>query len=87
MTTQLDIRQLPDKPSYCFAWHYDEEDDVYVVYIVFNTVPAYLRTSMVLVDDSTAMQLCDKLNSSLGLDRKAWTNMVNSTIGDGSPGP
>ena len=69
-------RELPDNPLYAFTPSYDFAEQVQQIRIVFQDVPGYIPTAMVCLTVPDAEDLCDKLNSRLGLDRDAWTALV-----------
>ena len=61
--------QVPDNPNYCFVPAYDIEDEVQQIRIVIEGMAGYVPTALVALTVSDAEEICDKLNSRLGLDR------------------
>ena len=72
--------QVPDNPNYCFVPAYDIEDEVRQIRIVIEGMAGYVPTALVALTVSDAEEICDKLNSRLGLDRDAWTALAAKSM-------
>ena len=77
---------LPDDPVYAFAPEYDLPDQPQQIRIVFENMSGYVPTAMVALTLADALRLCDRLNAALGHDRKAWTELVGSSMATGRHG-
>ena len=83
----MTAQTLPDEPNFCFAPAYDVETEVQQIHIVIEGLAGHVPTALVTLDIDDAMNICDKLNRRLGLDREAWTAMVAVSMHaeDGDP--
>ena len=76
----MTAQTLPDEPDYCFAPAYDVETDVQQIRIVIEGLAGHVPTALVTLDLEDALNICDKLNRRLGLDRQAWTALVAASM-------
>lgn len=76
----MTAQTLPDEPNYCFAPAYDVEADVQQIRLVIEGLAGHVPTALVALDLDDALGICDRLNSRLGYDRKAWTAMVAASM-------
>ena len=76
----MTAQTLPDEPNYCFAPAYDVETEVQQIRIVIEGLAGHVPTALVTLDLDAALDICDKLNRRLGLDREAWTAMVAASM-------
>ncbi len=83
----MTAQTLPDEPNFCFAPAYDVETEVQQIHIVIEGLAGHVPTALVTLDLDQALDICDKLNRRLGLDREAWTAMVAESMRaeDGDP--
>ena len=66
------MQTLPDNPIFAFTPAYEFPDQHQQIRIVFEGLAGYVPTALVALDLDQAEDLCDRLNSRLGLDREAW---------------
>ena len=66
------MQTLPDNPIFAFTPAYESPDRHQQIRIVFEGLAGYIPTALVALDLDQAEDLCDRLNSRLGLDREAW---------------
>ena len=78
---------IPDNPNFCFAPAYDVETDVQQIRIVIEGLAGHVPTAMIALDLDGALDICDKLNRRLGLDREAWTAMAAGSMRAETPEP
>ena len=76
----MTAQTLPDEPNFCFAPAYDVETEVQQIRIVIEGLAGHIPTALVTLDLEQALDICDKLNRRLGLDREAWTAMVAESM-------
>ena len=76
----MTAQTLPDNPNFCFAPAYDVETDVQQIRIVIEGLAGHVPTAMIALDLDGALDICDKLNRRLGLDREAWTAMTAASM-------
>ena len=76
----MTAQTLPDEPNYCFVPAYDVEADVQQIRIVIEGLAGHVPTALVALDLDGALDICDKLNRRLGLDREAWTAMAAASM-------
>ena len=76
----MTAQTLPDNPNFCFVPAYDVEADVQQIRIVIEGLAGHVPTALVTLDLDDALNICDKLNRRLGLDREAWTAMVAASM-------
>ena len=84
----MTAQTLPDNPNFCFAPAYDVETDVQQIRIVIEGMAGQVPTALVTLDArKCSIDICDKLNRRLGLDREAWQAMVAASMRaeDGDP--
>ena len=67
---------LPDEPAYAFCPAADSHDGPFQIRIAVEDMAVSIPTSLFAVSLSEAFGLCDRLNRRLGLDRAAWTALV-----------
>ena len=72
--------QVPDEPNFWFVPAYDVETDVQQIRIVIEGLAGHVPTALVTLDLDDALNICDKLNHRLGLDREAWTAMAAASM-------
>ena len=77
---------LPEDPVYAFAPSYDFPDRHQQIRIVFEGMDGYVPTALVALSLQDALELCDRLNAKLGLDREAWTRLVDRSMRPPTPG-
>ena len=76
----MTAQTLPDEPNFCFAPAWDVETEVQQIRIVIEGLAGHVPTALVTLDIDQALDICDKLNRRLGLDREAWTAMVAESM-------
>ena len=59
---------------------YDVEDEVQQIRIVIEGMAGHVPTALVALTMDDALNICDKLNRRLGLDREAWTAMAAASM-------
>ena len=67
---------LPDDPAYAFCPAGEDHDGPFQIRIAVEDMAVSIPTSLFAVSLSEAFGLCDRLNRRLGLDRAAWTALV-----------
>ena len=67
---------LPDEPAYAFCPAGDSHDGPFQIRIAVEDMAIAIPTSMIAVSLTDALRMCDRLNRKLGLDRAAWTALV-----------
>ena len=65
----MTAQTLPDEPNFCFCPAYDVETEVQQIRIVIEGLAGHVPTALVSLDLENALDICDKLNRRLGLDR------------------
>jgi len=78
--TAMTAQTLPDEPNFCFCPAYDVETEMQQIRIVIEGLAGHVPTALVSLDLENALDICDKLNRRLGLDREAWQAMVAASI-------
>jgi len=78
--TAITAQNLPEDPNFCFAPAYDVETDVQQIRIVIEGMAGHVPTAFVTLDLDDALNICDKLNRRLGVDRKAWQATVAASM-------
>lgn len=76
----MTAQTLPDNPNYCFCPSYDVGDEVQQIRIVVEGMTGFIPTALVALTVEDAENLCDKLNSRLGLDREAWVRLAAQSM-------
>ena len=76
----MTAQTLPDEPDFCFVPAYDVEADVQQIRIVIDGLAGHVPTALIALDLDGALDICDKLNRRLGLDREAWTAMAAASM-------
>ena len=71
-----DLYALPERPVFAFYPVYKPADKPQPIRLVFADVPGYVPTALVALTLEDAERFCDCLNARLGLDREAWTALV-----------
>ena len=64
---------LPDIPRYCFAPVDDAEVGVQQIRILVEGMDTAIGTSLIVMTETDALALADKLNRPLGWRRESWT--------------
>ena len=72
----MSIHTLPDEPAYAFCPAGNSHDGPFQIRIAVEDMAVSIPTSLVAVSLDDALRLCDRLNRELGLDRAAWTDLV-----------
>jgi len=67
---------LSDKPAYAFCPAGNSHDGPFQVRIAIEDMAVSIPTSLIAVELTEALRMCDCLNRKLGLDRAAWTALV-----------
>ena len=67
---------LPDDPAYAFCPAGDSRDGPFQIRIAVEDMTVSIPTALVALSLADAFGLCDRLNRKLGLDRAAWTALV-----------
>ena len=70
------LHTLPDRQVFAFCPACEPAGEPQPIRIVFAGVPGYVPTALVALTLDDAERLCDRLNARLGLDRRAWTALV-----------
>ena len=83
----MPVQTLPDEPNFCFCPAYDVETEVQQIRIVIEGLAGHVPTALVSLDLENALDICDKLNRRLGLDREAWQAMVAASMQDEDEDP
>ena len=76
----MTAQSLPDEPNFCFVPAYDVKADVQQIRIVIEGLAGHVPTALVTLDLDDALNICDKLNRRLGLDREAWQAMAAASM-------
>ena len=76
----MTAQTLPDNPNYCFCPSYDVGDEVQQIRIVVEGMTGFIPTALVALTVEDAENLCDRLNSRLGLDREAWVRLAAQSM-------
>lgn len=71
---------LPDEPTYAFCPAGDSHDGPFQIRIAVEDMAVSIPTSLFAVNLADAFGLCDRLNRKLGLDRAAWTALVERCL-------
>ena len=67
---------LSDEPAYAFCPAGNSHDGPFQIRIAVEDMAVSISTSLFAVSLAEAFGLCDCLNRKLGLDRAAWTALV-----------
>ncbi len=67
---------LSDEPAYAFCPAGSSHDGPFQIRIAVEDMAVSIPTSLFAVSLTEAMTTCDCLNRKLGLDRAAWTALV-----------
>ena len=67
---------LSDEPVYAFCPGADSHDGPFQIRIAVEDLAVSIPTSLFAVSLTEAMTTCDRMNRKLGLDRAAWTDLV-----------
>ena len=78
----MTAQTLPDNPNYCFCPSYDVGDEVQQIRIVVEGMTGFIPTALVALTMEDAENICDKLNSRLGLDREAWVRLAAQSMNE-----
>ena len=76
----MTAQTLPDEPNFCFCPAYDVDTETQQIRIVIEGLAGHVPTALVTLDLDDALNICDKLNRRLGLDRDAWQAMVAASM-------
>ena len=83
----MTAQTLPDNPNYCFCPSYDVGDEVQQIRIVVEGMTGFIPTALVALTMEDAENICDKLNSRLGLDREAWVRLAAQSMDEEHDAP
>lgn len=72
----MSTHTLPDEPAYAFCPAGDSHDGPFQIRIAIEDMAIVIPTSLIAVNLTDALRMCDRLNRKLGLDRAAWTDLV-----------
>ena len=72
----MSTHTLPDEPAYAFCPAGDSHDGPFQIRIAIEDMAIAIPTSLFAVSLTEAFTTCDRLNRKLGLDRAAWTALV-----------
>ena len=64
---------LPDDPAYCFYPAVDEDGEPSQIRILVEGLEFAIPTALVCLTAADGLDIADRLNRALGLDRAAWT--------------
>ena len=78
---------LPENPQYCFAPVEDTEAEVHQIRIFVDGMAVAIPTALIVLTGDEAMEVADRLNARLGLDRAAWTALAAKCLRDGAGDP
>ena len=67
---------LSDEPAYAFCPAGNSHDGPFQIRIAVEDMAVSIPTSLFAVSLTEAFRLCDGMNRKLGLDRAAWTALV-----------
>ena len=67
---------LSDEPAYAFCPAGNSHDGPFQIRIAVEDMAVSIRTSLVALSLDDAFTMCDRLNRKLGLNRAAWTALV-----------
>ena len=67
---------IPDEPTYCFYPAVDDDGDPPQIRILVEGFAFDIPTALVALDREQGLDVCDRLNRALGLDRAAWTALA-----------
>ena len=76
----MSTHTLPDEPAYAFCPAGDSHDGPFQIRIAVEDMAIAIPTSLIAVSLADALRMCDRLNRKLGLDRAAWTALVERCI-------
>ena len=77
---------IPDKPNYCFCPIADDDGEPPQIRIVVEGFAFDIPTALVALDRDQGLDVCDRLNRALGLDRAAWTALAARCLRAGAGG-
>lgn len=77
---------IPDEPTYCFYPAIDEDDDPPQIRLLVEGLAFDIPTALVALDREQGLDVCDRLNRALGLDRAAWTALAARCLRAGACG-
>ena len=72
----MSAHTLPDDPAYAFCPAGDSHDGPFQIRIAVEDMAVSIPTALVALSLADSLRLCDRLNGRLGLDRAAWTALV-----------
>ena len=79
--------RLPENPHYCFAPVEDTEAGVHQIRIFVDGMAVAIPTALIVLTGDEAVEVADRLNARLGLDRAAWTALAAKCLRDGAGDP
>ncbi|MYF09384.1 MAG: hypothetical protein F4233_16170 [Rhodospirillaceae bacterium] len=77
---------IPDEPAYCFYPAIDDEGEPPQIRILVEGLIFAIPTALVALDRDQGLDVCDRLNRALGLDRAAWTALAARCLRAGAGG-
>ena len=77
---------IPDDPAYCFYPAVDDDGDPPQIRILIEGLAFSIPTALVALDRDQGLDVCDRLNRALGLDRSAWTALAARCLRAGAGG-
>ena len=77
---------IPDEPAYCFYPAIDQDGEPPQIRILVEGLIFPIPTALVALDRDQGLDLCDRLNRALGLDRAAWTAFAARCLRAGAGG-
>lgn len=83
----MTAQTLPDNPNYCFCPSYDVGEEVQQIRIVVEGMTGFIPTALVALTMEDAENICDKLNSRLGLNREAWVRLAAQSMNEEHDAP
>ncbi len=76
----MTVQTLPDEPNFCVVPAYDVEADVQQIHFVIDGMAGHVPTALEALTMDDALNICGKLNRSLGYEREAWTAMAAASM-------
>ena len=67
---------IPDDPAYCFCPIADDDGEPPQIRILVEGFAFDIPTALVALDREQGLDVCDRLNRALGLDRATWTALA-----------
>ncbi len=77
---------IPDDPAYCFCPIAEEDGEPPQIRILVEGLIFAIPTALVALDREQGLDVCDRLNRALGLDRASWTALAARCLRAGAGG-